>query len=53
MDIKTLSALFYVLSTAMLMVWMVESARSTPGTKSLLFCGMLMAGLGFGLPLAL
>ena len=53
MDVKTLSTLFYVLSTAMLVVWMVESARSTPGTKSLLFCGMLMAGLGLGLPMAM
>ena len=53
MDAKTLSILFYVLSVAMLAVWAVESARSSPGTKSLLFCGMLMAGMGFSLPMTM
>jgi hypothetical protein len=53
MDVKTLSVLFYALSVAMLAAWAVESARASPGTKSLLFCGMLMAGLGFGLPMAM
>ena len=53
MDVKTLSILFYILSVAMLAVWAIESARSSPGTKSLLFCGLLMAGMGFGLPMAM
>lgn len=53
MDVNTLSIIFYVLSVAMLATWAVESARSSPGTKSLLFCGMLMAGLGFSLPMAM
>jgi hypothetical protein len=53
MDVKTLSTVFYVLSVAMLAVWAVESARSSPGTKSLLLCGMLMAAFGFSLPLAM
>ncbi len=53
MDVKTLSTLFYFLAVAMLTAWAVESSRSSRGTKSLLFCGMLMAGLGFSLPMAM
>jgi hypothetical protein len=53
MDVKTLSVIFYVLSVAMLSTWAVESARASAGTKSLLLCGMLMAGMGYGLPMAM
>ena len=53
MDVKTLSMLFYMLSVAMLAVWAVESARSSQGTKSLLFCGLLTAGMGFSLPMTM
>lgn len=53
MDVKTLSTLFYFLAVAMLTAWAVESSRSSRGTKSLLFCGTLMAGLGFSLPMAM
>jgi hypothetical protein len=50
MDIKTVSIVFWVLSVAMLSVWTVESARNRRGTKSLLLCGVLMAGFGWALP---
>ena len=53
MDVKTLSVIFYMLSAAMLAAWSVESARSSSGPKSLLFFGMLMAGMGLGLPMAM
>ena len=53
MDVKTLSTLFYCLAAAMVTAWAVESARASGGTKSLLLCGMLMAGLGFSLPMAM
>ncbi len=53
MDVKTLSTLFYFLAVAMLSVWTVESSRNSRGTKSLLVCGALMAGLGFSLPMAM
>ena len=53
MNVKTLSTLFYLLAVAMLTAWAVESSRSSRGTKSLLVCGALMAGLGFSLPMAM
>jgi hypothetical protein len=52
MDAGTVSIIFYVLSFLTLTLWSVESAMAKGGTRSLLICGVLMAGVAFGLPRA-
>jgi hypothetical protein len=53
MEAGLISILCYVVSAAILVFWSVESALSQPGSAKLLVCGVMMAGIGFGLPRAM
>ena len=53
MDVNALSTLCYGLSGTILLLWSVESAMARPGSRSLFICGLMMAGVAFGLPRAM
>jgi hypothetical protein len=53
MDAGFVSIICYAVAAAILVFWMVESALSRPGSAKLFLCGLMMAGIGLSLPMAL
>jgi hypothetical protein len=53
MTASTISNLCLGIAALTLLFWATESATAQPGAGKLLLCGLLLGGIGLGLPAAL